>query len=215
MLSYFQTSIFILIWVFIFGFVETWVVFLTSEKIKKTFFQFHNIFFPTIIIAPLVIVGFYRLFSINLIFPIHFFSTLDEIFWAALPPGFVLWITSGLMTQVFYNISQEKSEWLLKPCSLVARAYGFSPEKKISLLVVKKSLLESLEITLPWIFCELIIIECIFNAPGLGFDLWTFAKEMNLAKVFELSTYILSIYFFILGVTFFELKKLGKKLSGY
>ena len=170
---------------------------------------------PSLALAPLAIFSAWAAARINLIFPVFEFSGLSDIAIASIAPALLLFIGSGLLGRIITLSRSEWSFWSEKPFVRVDRAFGKNIRSRLAPMVASRILLQSTSDCLPMVFSELIIIESIFNAPGLGFWSWEYAKTRDV----ESATKSIAVLFFIYGLInltiYFANKNLGKKLTGY
>ena len=82
-------------------------------------------------------------------------------------------------------------------------------------MIGTRVLLQSASDCLPLVFSELVIIESIFNAPGLGFWSWEYAKTRDIGSAAKSIAVLFIAYGLINLAIYFANKNLGKKLTGY
>lgn len=229
MLQYFQTTTLILLWCVLIS--CAWgVVFYLMSGYFKGFGSFSwsvrgdkevgaglGFFYivPTLLLAPLLIYMTHNIFELTVIFPVASLASFRDILLSSSVPAVVLAIATGLLVRISRNIMMLKQ--VFYPASFVklSIALGLSPERQLFKLVYTKSLVDAWVSSLPWIFGELLIIEALFNAPGLGLDIWHQAKMRNLEGFFSSIIWLMGIYFIFFGVSFFLSKKIGHRLEGY
>lgn len=173
------------------------------------------LFLPAILLSPLVIALGFRFFGWNIIFPPALLATKTEWFLHALIPAAILFFASGLWTGISTEIAAWQALARAKPFYRTRLAFGLDPDKALRRLVLGGALTRAWQRALPWVFSELIVLECLFNAPGLGWDIWQRAKERRLEDLTEAIVILLIIY----GVCHFAAQRfsqrLGKRLEGY
>lgn len=170
---------------------------------------------PSLVIAPLMLVGAYSLFKWNLIYPIASLATFDQLVLATVAPGFVLFVSSGLAFRIFSNLRRECDSWTHRTFVTVASAYGHSPASSIRRVVYCKTFLDSWTQCLPWLFGELLVVEAVFNAPGLGTDAWHQARMRQFPELFESVFWLFVLYFTFTALSHFGNQWLGKRLENY
>lgn len=170
---------------------------------------------PSLAIAPLVIFAAWSVAQVNLIFPIIEFADTTELLIAALAPALIIFVGSGIAGRI---VSLSRSEWHFwreKPFMKVDLAYGKNIRLKLAPLVATRIILQAGSDCLPLIFSELVIIEAIFNAPGLGYWSWEFAKMRDMTAAVQTLAVLLIAYGTINTMITIANKQLGKKLTGY
>ena len=170
---------------------------------------------PALALAPLAIFSAWAAARINLIFPVFEFSGLSDIAIASIAPALLLFIGSGLLGRIITLSRSEWSFWSEKPFVRVDRAFGKNIRSRLAPMVASRILLQSTSDCLPMVFSELIIIESIFNAPGLGFWSWEYAKTRDVESAAKSIAVLFFIYGLINLTIYFANKNLGKKLTGY
>ncbi len=170
---------------------------------------------PALVTGPLLILGAWRLFQVNLIYPVHLLSHIAELFRFAVVPSIVLIFASGLGIHLWRKIEIESARWQSARFVLLAKAVGKNPRSQVRLLVLRKSLLESWSAALPWLFGELMIVEAVFNAPGLGLEVWHRARTRD-ADGFVMSLLSLVAIYLLLSFSLrWSQRRLGQKLEGW
>jgi len=170
---------------------------------------------PALAFAPVLLVGAYRVFNINLLFPVHFFASFDELLLDALTPALVLIAASGLGGQIRALTAAEYEHWRVKAFARAALAYGMAPQRVLRRLVIIKVMTRAWSRCLPWLFGELMIVEAVFNAPGLGLDAWNLARTRQLAELAVSLGWLAGLYGFCLIVTAWAHAWLGRRLESY
>ena len=170
---------------------------------------------PSLALAPLAIFGAWATARINLIFPVFEFTGLAEIVLASISPALLLFIGSGLLWRIVALNRSEWSFWYAKPFVRVERAFGKNIRRRLAPMIGMRILLQSASDCLPLVFSELIIIESIFNAPGLGFWSWEYAKTRDIEAAGKSVAALFIVYGLINLTIYFANKSLGKKLTGY
>ncbi|MBP9708471.1 MAG: hypothetical protein KBD78_12575 [Oligoflexales bacterium] len=221
LLHYFETTLLILILTFIFLLLSTLFFFESAgfwhkkQLVKLQNISFLELKFPIVLIAPLLIIATYRILHISLFFPLasdlSLFGRLEYLF----VPSLLLLFASGLFFRTRSLIIQNYTIWLNKPCARFSASLGVSAHSKFRRLMVQQSILQSLQECLPWLFCEIIIVEIIFNMPGIGLDLWNSAKARDIYSFFLSLGILLAVFFIVLLMNASFSKKLGDKLEGY
>jgi ABC-type dipeptide/oligopeptide/nickel transport system permease component len=170
---------------------------------------------PALILGPLSLWLGFAVFHKNLIFPIYLFSSWEDLILYTLVPATILSVGSGLVSQIATLTRYEIQYWRSKPCYLAAIAYGKPVKLSFFKIVAVQSLATAWQRSLPWLLGELIILEIIFNIPGLGFEAWRYAKTRDLGMLGINLGAIVAIYvvctFALLRVN----RWIGKRLTSY
>src|SRR5690606_11099717 len=129
--------------------------------------------------------GAFRAFEITLLFPLHFFADVWTLLWAYFIPALVLMMASGVPFVLSEAIRREYAHWQGRSFAVVALAMGRRKPEVLRRLVLVKTPTGTWTQCLPWLFGELIIVETVFNAPGLGLDASHLARTRDLAGLGE------------------------------
>ena len=130
-------------------------------------------------------------------------------------PAVVLCFATGLFYKIYFEVSYLKIKALESNFGKFTKALGLSPKRVLFRLVVFKALIDAWTTSLPWIFGEILVVEALFNAPGLGLDIWHMARMRDLSGFIEGVSWLLAIYFVLRVVSFYLSKTLGRRLDGY
>ncbi len=218
MFRYFQTSTLILIWALIlsllYGAWRYWRVVRLAEA-GQPIDTSGGFIVPALALAPVVLVLGFRGLGVNLLFPVHFFSNLAQLAGYAFVPAVVLVVASGLGGQVRALVGAEYLHWRGKPFARVALAYGMKPSRVLQRLVLIKALARAWSRCLPWLFGELMIVEAVFNAPGLGLDAWNLARTRELVGLAEALGWLAGLYVVCLTATALVHGWIGRRLESY
>lgn len=223
MVKYFLTTNLIIIWCMVLSFI--WALFcylrasrysgsgdiLAAQRVPDK----RQLFLPALVIGPVVIFCCYHVFAINLLFPIHIFASFGNLVLKSAVPAVVLIIASGLVSSLSHSIRQEYQVWSVKSFCIVTRAYGGSKRRALARLVLLKSMIKAWSQCLPWLFGELVVVECVFNAPGLGQDAWHMARIRDPLGLFAAILLLIIIYGAITVFLRVFSAYLGKRLTGY
>ena len=184
MLDLIKVSSIIMAWFAVFSLIWQFTIFEwfgVQEEVETL--KGSSFIFPAIVLSPLVLVIGFRLLGIYLIFPVNIISdSLDQIK-SGIVPGLIVFLASGMASSIVQNTKQAVNDWAVKPFCIMGQAYGFSKKNILRKVVCSSSFLDSLQRCLPWIFGELFIVECIFNAPGLSYEAWKSAKSEDLESL--------------------------------
>ena len=217
MLKHFETTSLILLWCVVFslaiGFFR-WKM-INLEKPPRAASRFALPIVPALVLGPLAILLAWRVFDVNLIYPVHLLSELSDLSHFALVPALVLILASGLAVHLWRKIGLETQRWQSARFLLLAKSVGKNPRDQLRPLVLRKSFLESWSAALPWLFGELMVVEAVFNAPGVGLDVWHRARTRDV-EGFVLALISLVAMYVLLSMLLRWLHlRLGRKLEGW
>ncbi len=221
MIKYAQTTTLILFWCFLFSVGWTGFVYALQAYRKDAGRGLPKpklsgaAILPALVVGPVMLVTAFRVAGINLLFPVHFFASFAALAAAALVPAGVLLVASGMAAAVRRATLTEYEVWSAKTFTRVALAVGRSPHRVLRRLVIVKALTQAWSQCLPWAFGELIIVETVFNAPGLGLDAWHLARTRDLAGLGEVVVWLAGLYLACVGATALVNRWLGKRLESY
>ncbi|MEZ4740952.1 MAG: hypothetical protein R3B45_00640 [Bdellovibrionota bacterium] len=170
---------------------------------------------PALVVSAILLVFFYKNFGINLLFPLHFFASKVQLIAIAFIPALVLTFSCGLLFGLVQSIKFEYAYWLSKPFAIVMLATGQNINFKLRRLILLKSLSQTWNQCLPWLFGELIVVESVFNAPGLGLDAWHLAKVRDFVALLEVIFWLVLLYIFCRLIAHTISSRVGLKLTGY
>jgi ABC-type dipeptide/oligopeptide/nickel transport system permease component len=134
---------------------------------------------PALVLGSIALVGGFRWLGINLLYPVRVLSDGTDMLRAAAAPAIVLVLASGLAGTLVRSIAVECDRWRRQPFVVFARALGRGEAAALRRLVLVKSVSAAWGRCLPWLFGELIVVEVVFNAPGLGLDAWHAAQARD------------------------------------
>lgn len=217
MFEYFQTTGLILFWTIFLSYITALCAYSLTRKSKLTARVIHSLLVhqPALSLAVLSIFIFYKLFHLNLVFPVHLLTRWEELIISAIMPAIILNLASGLTLNIFKTTDQQYSYWQNKTFFQTRRAFGLDPTLGIRRLVILKSLSVSWASSIPWVFGELLIIESVFNAPGMGLAIWHQARIRDIDSMLITALWFLLMYFTIYVANLSLHSWLGKKLEGY
>jgi len=211
-------SFFILFWLMLFSFVTS----VTAYHLKKPEILARKNRdnksgvpgpFPTLIFSLCVLMLFKKIFGYFFVFPLFFEMSKAEIFLRTFIPSFVLFGSSGLYHTIIARVRMDKISIARSYYARLAVVYGLS----IWILYrpwLFKNLIDSWKQTLPWLLTEMIVLEAVFNIPGLGFFLWNsiLLQKWNLTLQYTLSIFVL--YFPLFFFQIYWQRKIQKRLWG-
>lgn len=234
MFKYFETTALILLWSFFFSVLWAGIVyFWTSRAIGKSNESYEvvhekrlsqgrihpwksmGVISPALLVAPLVLIFSHDLLGLNLIFPVHLTADFHQVLFAAMTPALVLLLACGILGQVTRQIPATYAEWSRKTFVTMTKSYGGTPRNALRRIVSGQVLSRAWSQCLPWFFGELIVVECVFNAPGLGLDAWHQARLRDWVGLFEALVWLASLYGVAVVVSALFSKWLGKRLESY
>lgn len=221
MIKYAQTTTLILLWCFLLSVAWTALIYALQAYRKNSGGRDQTprlagaAILPALVVGPVLLVAAFRVAGVNLLFPVHFFSTFRAVAAAALVPAAVLLVASGMASSARRAVVSEYELWSGKTFARVALAVGRSPHRVLRRLIMIKALAQAWSQCLPWAFGELIIVEAVFNAPGLGLDAWHLARTRDLSGLFEAVIWLVGLYLICIGATAGVNRWLGRKLESY
>lgn len=218
MFRYFQTSTLILLWTLVLSCLYAWwryhQIARRVDHGRKASTQ-GGLILPALALAPVLLVVAHRAFNINLLFPVHFFASFHELVLKAFVPAVVLVVASGLGGQIRVLMAAEYEYWRAKAFARAALAYGLTPQRVLRRLVIIKVMTRAWSRCLPWLFGELMIVEAVFNAPGLGLDAWNLARTRQLDELAVSLGWLAGLYGLCLVLTAWLHGWLGRRLESY
>ncbi|MCX6106739.1 MAG: hypothetical protein NTY08_12995 [Proteobacteria bacterium] len=174
-----------------------------------------GVIIPALVVAPVTLLIAFRYAGINLLFPIEIFATATELCTAALAPAAVLFIVSGLAGALMRQLRLEHDYWQRQPFALAAVAYGHDKNKAVRRIVLLKGFVTAWAQCLPWLYGELIIVEAVFNAPGLGLSAWHMARARDHMGLLATIGLLILLYALSVAVTAWGNSWLGRRLESY
>ena len=171
-------------------------------------------FLPALVLAPISIILGFKVFSTVLIYPLHLTSSRVDLFLYGLVPALVLLLASGLFQYLAFTTAQEYEFWIQKAFVQSAKALGKKNSGLFPIICIR-SISQSVSFALPWLFGEIIVVEAIFNAPGIGFEIWNFAKLRFYEGLVLNGVVLVTLYGICHGITYGTGIWVGKKLEGY
>jgi ABC-type dipeptide/oligopeptide/nickel transport system permease component len=170
---------------------------------------------PTLPVAAMLMVAAYQGLGLDVIFPVHLLSQPGDLVWRAILPAGLLLLASGFYQTFFKTFVEESRFWAGQPFLKTLEACGIPGHGQVQRVVLWRSLSLAWAQALPWLFAELMIVEKLFNAPGLGLDLWTQATRRDFSGLSVTLTYLIAL-FMLAHLSQRRLNRwLGEKLAGY
>ncbi len=170
---------------------------------------------PSVALGLLVLVLAHQLLGWNLLFPVHLFATLPELVLAAIAPALVLFVASGMEGMIRRLTLIEWRYWQSRFFTRVARSLGRNEASLLRRVVFARVMVDVWSRCLPWLFGELIVVECVFNAPGLGLDAWHRARERDMIGLREDLLMLGVIYLAMVALSGTLSRWLGRRLATY
>lgn len=215
MLKYYETTFYIFTWLALASFLFSGLNFFLARKGYLFLLARFSLQQPSLLLSAVLIVVAYHLFSSVLFFPVSLLSDRWSVFLHAFVPALVLFVSSGLSSLISSSIKAEYEKWVERPSYRTIQAYSLSDWRLLSRVVWIRGVFSSLTHSLPWLFSELIVVEAIFNAPGLGWSLWNYAKLGSYGDML-VSAASLVLAYLVIGMVCHGLEaKIGKRLEGY
>ncbi|MGE0174428.1 MAG: hypothetical protein AB7T49_16655 [Oligoflexales bacterium] len=216
MLSHALTTISLLLLCAILAYLQAIGIFVAHLRRRQLPAALGDVFIvPTMVLGPAALVLGFLIFKTSLIFPVFMFSNYSTILAFSVVPALILCCSSGLALNILNKTITETRHWKSKPCFLVSRAFGKSMFKAYFKPIAWKSFLSAWQQSLPWIFGELVIIESVFNVPGLGSQAWKLARERDFTNLLLVIASMFVLYLLTAKVTHLFHKKLGAKIESY
>lgn len=170
---------------------------------------------PALVVCPLIIVCGFALAKVNFIFPAHSTMSIFDLVAYCLLPGIALILASGLGIEVFTQIRGEYRTMRSQPFYLFATAMGQPIDQMMRHIVLAKGMMSAWSRSLPWLFGELVVVEAMFNAPGLGYHSWMYAKLQNYEGMAGCIILLIGMYALLsLGAGYFQ-RWIGRRLESY
>jgi ABC-type dipeptide/oligopeptide/nickel transport system permease component len=221
MLSYLLTTVLILGWCF--AVAAAWSLALFSWATRRrhgpraapSSRRIPGAILPALVVAPVAVLAAFRALGLNLLFPIVVDAELTTLLAATLAPALVLLIASGLAGQLARGVTAELEFWRAKTFATVALAVGRDPHRELRRLVLTKALSGALGRCLPWLFGELVVVEAVFNAPGLGLDAWHLARTRDLAGLATTVAWLTALYIACAAAAAAVHRWIGRRLDSY
>lgn len=207
-------SFFILLWLLIISFGTFLLVFYQAHRWRAQNYL-ESLQLPAMILGPLLIVTVYHLVQENLILPVSFLASNLELLLRCLAPALVLALASGLLGGIINSGLHECQVMRTKPFYLATRAYGKNPKRAIFPTVLALSFTHTWIKCLPLIFGEMLLVEVIFQAPGLGQLAWIAARTRDYATLWACLGLTSVLYLSFLGVGYWHHRSIGRRLKGY
>lgn len=209
-------SLLLISWCVLWAWLTARLCFLVALKKKTNRFLIQaQTFWPALILAPLTLLAAYKIARWNLIYPASMLADTMDLILASFVPSIILFVAAGLPLQIYRFTLMETKYWREKPFFTVAVATGKKTYRQLWPIAGKKSLLTAWHLCLPWLMGELIIIECIFNSPGLGYASWQMARMQKSEELIVPLLTLITIYAVFSSCLFLFTKRLGRWLDGY
>jgi len=170
---------------------------------------------PALVAAPLTLLLAFRVASINLLFPVTLFAAPAELLRAAFAPALVLFCASGLGTTLTQQVQREYRYWQAQPFIRLSVALGKSAPRGLYKLVMSKALGSAWSQGLPWLFGELVVVEAVFNVPGLGLEAWHMARIQDQIGLLQCVGWLVMLYIACTTLTSWSNRRLGTRLASY
>lgn len=174
-----------------------------------------GVILPGLVLAPVMLVLSFRLFGVSLLFPSAFDAGFKATLSAAAAPASALVIASGLARSLWRNVAVQYQHWQSQPFATARLAVGGSRESAVRRLVIIKSFLAAWAQCLPWLYGELIIVEAVFNAPGLGLSAWHAARQRDHLSLVTAVGGLILLYALAVGIATGASRWLGRRLESY
>ncbi len=208
-------SLLLIGWCVLWAWLAARVCFLVALRRQTKLLAQAQTFWPALILAPLSLLAAYKIARWNLIYPTSMLADAMDLLIASFVPSLILFIAAGLPLQIYRFTIMETNYWREKPFYTVAIASGKKRYRQLWPIAGKKSLLTSWHLCLPWLMGELIIIECIFNSPGLGYASWQMARTQRTSELILPLITLVTIYAIFSSLLYFFTHRLGRRLDGY
>jgi len=170
---------------------------------------------PAVMLVPLLIWFSYLAFKTVLIFPPGLMASAADLNLHAIAPALVLLVSAGFVGSARRVMASEIRFWAGRPFVRLSLALGKDPHAELRRLIVARSFSEIWSATLPWFFGELIVVEALFNAPGLGTSLWEAARRLDHTEAAKGLLVIFAIFFFTNEVNRRLSRWVGVRLESY
>ena len=214
--TYFLSSGFILLWLILMSLI--WLelsLHWPLSRMPTDQVQTRTPQLPILLMAPMVMVLFQKAFNVSIIYPIVLNSSLLQLWILAAIPAALLLYASGLLASIHDISAQERIYWSRQCFNRTAQAIGLNQARRFNQLIRMRTLTQAWERCLPWMFGELLLVECLLNAPGMGLQIWRLARQREFDSLWPLMLQLIGVYI-VLFLVIDRLKSwLGAKLEGY
>ncbi len=170
---------------------------------------------PVMLFAPMVIYLAQNYFHIPVIYPVVMTSSVMQLLIFAILPGLLLLYGSGLAHALRSTLYLERSYWSQQDFNRTAQSIGLPQARRLPFLIRLRSLAMAYERCLPWLFGELILLECLLNAPGLGLQIWRLARQQEFTGLWLAMSQLLILYVALYLMIYLVKQWIGEKLDGY
>lgn len=209
-------TLMILAWVGCISFASFTAIFLLQgRKGLNLLRSLEQLQLPAMILAPLLVLTWHFLWRQPLSFPVSFFSSWWRLAMGCLPPATVLLFASGFLPLMIRMELRELADARSKPFFTVARAFGKRPGPQIWSIVVGSAYANAWLRSLPLLFSELLMVEVIFNAPGLGQAAWQAAKGRDGAGLLSAIGLMIAVYGAVMTAALMVSRRTGRRMQGY
>lgn len=188
--------------------------FLLTQSDSKTY-HFHLPLVPTIILFPLISTLCFIIFHQTLLFPSLLLASGLELVTASLIPSLMLLVGSGILSQLWYSLSEGVERMKSKCFFTFGRSLGFSTRSILIKPVMFEAFIGSWTRSLPFVFGELVVVEALFNIPGLGSLLWRSCLERDfIVGGFALCTFLIMYFAAVVAGKIMD-GWIGRKFESY
>ena len=215
-----ESSVVILLWLVVISLVTSlllqWLVF---SRFRWVLWRLQSIIvsltLPGVILTPLILLFGFSFIHIDLTFPSALFASPWEQGVYLIFPAMILYLISGFLWQSLSCLIHDYESWSRQPFVSFGRSLGMGADQQLRKILLLKPWLQAFVTCLPWICSEIIIVECILNIPGLGFELWQAVKSRQHYQGLELLFSLLVLYGGINFIAKQTFQWVGRKIEGY
>jgi ABC-type dipeptide/oligopeptide/nickel transport system permease component len=170
---------------------------------------------PSLLLAPVFLVACYQLFGVSLIYPVQMLAEGSHLIFYLLAPALLLILSSGLALDLVRMTISEIDHWSNPGFLRTARSFGKSRRRHLFWIVVPQVFLLCLDRAVVWLFAELMIIEAVFNVPGLAHLLWRYTINGQVSDFLLAAAGLLGFFAWLTLVARRMQRTMGLRLSGY
>lgn len=204
-----------LIWTFFLSFLLASLIFLILTEFQNVKLKIGLPMIPAIILVPLLNMLFLFIFKSSFLFPSLLTANFMDLFIAALIPSFVLLVSGGLWFQLYVASIKGIDRLTTMPFYIFGKSLGLTPRRIVFRPLMLDVFFSTWLRCLPWLFCEIVVVEALFNVPGVGSLIWRAFLERNVALGSLALLIFISFYLCLSFVVKVIVIQVGRKFESY